>query len=36
VARVVRELDGWPRWAALEALIECLAFGVDREQFTAR
>ncbi|UUV29886.1 hypothetical protein NQK81_34765 [Amycolatopsis roodepoortensis] len=31
--RVVRELRGWPRWSALEILIECLTFGVDREEF---
>jgi hypothetical protein len=31
--RVVREQPGWPRWAALEILIEFLAFDVDREEF---
>jgi len=36
VVRVVREHEGWQRWAALEILIECLAFDVDREQFPDR
>lgn len=34
LTRIVREFQGWPRWAALEILIEYLAFTVDREQFT--
>jgi hypothetical protein len=34
IVRVAREHEGWQRWAALEILIECLAFDVDREQFT--
>ena len=33
LTRVVRELLGWPRWSALEILIECLTFSVDREEF---
>jgi hypothetical protein len=34
LTRVVRELHGWPRWAALEILIDYLAFDVDRVRFT--
>jgi hypothetical protein len=34
LVRVVREHEGWARWVALEILIDCLYFGVDREQFT--
>jgi hypothetical protein len=33
LTRVARELLGWPRWSALEILIECLIFSVDREEF---
>jgi hypothetical protein len=33
LVRVVRERQNWQRWAALEILIEYLAFDVDREQF---
>lgn len=34
IVRVACEYEGWQRWAALEILIECLVFEVDREQFT--
>jgi hypothetical protein len=33
LVRVVREVPGWSRWAALEILIEYLSFEVDREEF---
>lgn len=33
LARIVREQSGWPRWAAMEVLIEFLSFDVDREEF---
>jgi hypothetical protein len=32
--RVAREYQGWARQAALEILIECVSFDVDRDQFT--
>jgi hypothetical protein len=35
LVRVARECEGWVRWAALEILIEFMAFDVDREQFVA-
>jgi hypothetical protein len=33
IARVALEYEGWQRWAAVEVLIECVVFDVDREEF---
>jgi hypothetical protein len=33
LVRVAREHQGWVRQTALEILIDCVLFGVDREQF---